>query len=414
MSRQLDDWLERYLQLTQSLESPMQYNIWCGISCIASCLQRKCYCDWGPMLSHSYPNLYIALVGPPGGKKGTAMRPAKVMLQDLEVKLCSDALGSSQALYQELSTAINSYPDYNGKETEHRSLSVWADEFAVFLSDKDPKLINSLTDLFDSPSQWKYFSLSRKEIALNHCWLNIIGAITPSLLQDRLSRESVGGGLVSRIIFVVGYGPEKLVALPFLSKEEIELHKMLFEDLQQISLLSGPFILTKPFLSDWVQWYEKESQNSAIENDKFLGYNSRRATHVKKLIMIISASENNKMEIKAHHLHKAVALMEHNEKEMTNAFQGIGRGQHSEVYSSILTYIEKKKSFSFNELSTAFQLDVLPHELETYLESMVTNKKIKRIQSTSNPNEIRFDVLHKIKEKKVPSILTKSVFKRLY
>jgi len=414
MSRQLDDWLERYLQLTQSLESPMQYNLWCGISCIASCLQRKCYCDWGPLVGCAYPNLYIALVGPPGGRKGTAMRPAKKFLQDLEVRLCSDSLGSSQALYQELSMAVSSYPDFYGKEKEHRSLSVWADEFAVFLSDKDPKLINSLTDLFDSPPQWKYFSLSRKEIALNNCWLNIVGAITPSLLQDRLSRESVGGGLVSRIIFVVGYGPEKLVALPFLSKEEIELHKMLFEDLQQISLLSGPFILTKPFLKDWAQWYENESQNSSIESDKFLGYNSRRATHVKKLVMVISASESDKMEIRSHHLHKAVALMEHNEKEMTNAFQGIGRGKHSEVYTSILSYLENKKSFSFNELAAVFQLDVLPHELETYLESMVTNGKIKRIQSTVNKNEIRFDVLHKIKEKKVPELLTKSIFKHIY
>jgi hypothetical protein len=392
----------------------MQYNLWCGISCIASCLQRKCYCNWGPLVGYAYPNLYIALVGPPGGRKGTAMRPAKTMLQDLEIRLCSDALGSSQALYQELSMAVSSYPEHNGKEKEHRSLSVWADEFAVFLSDKDPKLINSLTDLFDSPSNWKYFSLSRKEIALNNCWLNIVGAITPSLLQDRLSRESVGGGLVSRIIFVVGYGPEKLVALPFLSKEEIELHKMLFEDLQQISLLSGPFILTKSFLSEWAHWYENESQHSSIESDKFLGYNSRRATHVKKLVMVISASENDKMEIKAHHLHKAVALMEHNEKEMTNAFQGIGRGQHAEVYTSILSYLENKKSFSFEELSAVFQLDVLPHELETYLESMVTNGKIKRIQSASDPKKIRFDVLHKIKEKQVPKILTSSIFKHLH
>ena len=414
MSRQLDDWLERYLQLTQSLESPMQYNLWCGISAIASCLQRKCYCNWGPLVGYSYPNLYISLVGPPGGRKGTAMRPAKMMLQDLEIKLCSDSLGSSQALYQELSMATDTYPEHTGVLKEHRSLSVWADEFAVFLSDKDPKLINSLTDLFDSPNQWKYFSLSRKEIAINNCWLNLIGAITPSLLQDRLSRESVGGGLVSRIIFVVGYGPEKLVALPFLSKEEIELHKMLFEDLQQISILSGPFILTKGFLDIWPTWYEQESQASNIESDKFLGYNSRRATHIKKLVMIISASENDDMKIEARHLHKAVALLEHNEREMTNAFQGIGRGQHAEVYTSILSYLENKKSFNFNELATAFQLDILPHELEVYLESMVTNGKIKRIQSTANPNEIRFDVLHKIKEKKVPTILTNSIFKRLY
>ena len=126
--RQLDDWLESYLQYTKKSESPTQYHLWSGISAIASVLRRKCFCNWG-LRGYIYPNFYVALVGPPGGRKGTAMKIAKEMVQDLGIPTGSDSLGSIQMLYKEIKESEDNYQDYEGTIKVHKSLSIWSIEF---------------------------------------------------------------------------------------------------------------------------------------------------------------------------------------------------------------------------------------------------------------------------------------------
>jgi len=409
MSRHLSDWLEYYLKFTQETESPTQYHLWSGISAIASALRRKCYCNWG-LRGYVYPNFYIALVGPPGGRKGTAMRIAKKMLQKLEIPMGSDALGSIQILYKEISSAEDSYKEKNGVMKIHRSLSIWAEEFQVFLSDKDQMLLASLTDLFDCADSWRYSTLKRGIDDLSNCYLNIIGAITPSLLQAKLSMDAVGGGLISRIIFVVGYGAIKRIALPFLSKEDLELQKQLEEDLQTIGQLSGPFQLSSNFLNAWIDWYETISCVDAVDNEKFLGYNSRRALHINKLSMIISASESNEMIIEKRHFDKALAILEETEEEMPNAFYGLGRGAHSEIYTSFLRFLENHNTFTHEELLRAFQLDTLPVDMEQYVAMAKMTGRLKEVKSDTT---MMYESIHDIKEKKDKRYLKETLYQRM-
>jgi len=409
MTRHLSDWLESYLQFTQQAESPTSYHTWSGITAIASVLKRKCYANWG-LMGYIYPNFYVALVGPPGGRKGTAMKIAKSMLQQLEIKIGSDALGSTQILYKEIKDSEEEFIEFNGKTKKHKSLSIWSEEFQVFLSDKDPMLISSITDLFDCSDQWKYSTLSRGVDDLSNCFLNIIGAITPSLLQSKLSSDAVGGGLVSRIIFIVGYGAIKKRALQFLSDKEKALQKQLIEDLQQISILSGPFKLTNDFLNVFVDWYENTPSTDGVDVDKFMGYNARRALHIKKLCMIFSASESDEMSIESRHFKKALAVLEDVEKDMPNAFYGLGRGAHSEVYTSVLRYIENQDSFSWGDILAKFQLDTLPNELEQYLTMLESTNKIK---SEVSPTQTRYVVNQMKKVHKESSYLSKTLFKNM-
>ena len=293
MSRQLSDWLEYYMKYTQRTEPPELYHLWSGLTAISSALRRKCYCNWGALRGLIYPNMFVSLVGPPGGRKGTAMRIAKSFVQNLEIPLGADSLGSTQALYKELMDSEDSYIDPQGITRKHKSVSIWAEEFQVFLTDKDQMLIPSLTDLFDCANVWKYKTLARKTEDISNVWITIIGAITPDLLQAKLSHEAVGGGLISRIIFVVGQGPKQRKALQFLTEEEEEIQQMLENDLQEIANLSGQFTLSKEFLKAYVRWYEHEYDESGVPSDKFLGYNHRRPLHINKVCMLLSASESN-------------------------------------------------------------------------------------------------------------------------
>jgi len=390
MKRQLDDWLENYMRFTQRTEPPTLYHLWSGIVAISSALRRKCYCNWGALRGYVYPNLFVALVGPPGGRKGTAMKIAKTMVQKLDdVSLGADSYGSSQALYKGIINSEASYIERNGLAKKHKSLCVWAEEFNVFLSDRDMNLISSLTDLFDCADEWRYESLARKEEKISNCFLTIFGAITPSLLQAKLTQEAVGGGLLSRIIFVVGYGPIRRVALPFTSEEEEILNSKLNNDLQQIAQLSGPFKMENSFFKKYARWYENSTAADGIQDDKFMGYNSRRALHLNKLCMVISASENDDMLIKGHHFDKALAILEATEKEMDNAFYGLGLSDRTGVYAKFLDFVKSRKEFTWTELLQKLHQDINSiDELRGFIEIGVQSKLLKEEVSPTTSNYV--------------------------
>jgi len=83
--RECLDWIKTYLVYDEESESPTLFKVWMAIGTIASALERKCYIKW--KRDTIYPNLYIVLTGPPGCRKGTAMRPAKQFLDKIGVNL---------------------------------------------------------------------------------------------------------------------------------------------------------------------------------------------------------------------------------------------------------------------------------------------------------------------------------------
>ncbi len=409
MSRQLSDWLEYYMKYTQRTEPPELYHLWSGLTAISSALRRKCYCNWGALRGFVYPNMFVSLVGPPGGRKGTAMKIAKSFVQELDITLGADSLGSTQALYKEIIDSEDSYVDHKGLTRKHKSVSIWAEEFQVFLSDRDQMLIPSLTDLFDCADIWKYKTLSRKTEDISNCWITIIGAITPSLLQSKLSQDAVGGGLISRIIFVVGHGPKQRKALQFLTEEEEDIKTKLTNDLQEIANLSGQFTLDKSFLKAYVRWYEQEYDETGVPSDRFLGYNHRRPLHLNKVCMLVAASESNDMVLTDKHFEKALAIMQLTESEMPNAFYGLGLSSQANVYAKILSFIEEHESFDWTELCRTFHLDVDNiSQLRGYLE-MAEQSGIIKCEASATSS--RYKCISTKPSLRDPDFLNKTVFR---
>ena len=358
-----------------------------------------------------YPNLYIALVGPAAGRKGTAMRFAKDMILDIGIPLSCDSLGSVQALYAEINDAEDSFESPNGALLRFRSLAVWAEEFAVFLSHQDSTFTKAVTELYDAPKRWKYRSLGQGIKDLDNCCLNIIGAITPSLLQESLTATALGGGLFSRIIFVVGYGRSKKVALGFLSKEEITLQRQLYEDLQLIKQTKGQFTLTPEFMDAYVPWYESAAATNGVDSDKFDGYNGRRATHLKKLCMVYSVAESNNMLITKEHFQKALSTLEYTENEMGSAFYGLGRGLHADVQVDLMQFLQKEGTTTWDKVLGKFQLDVTPSDLLIFLGTLDTIKKIKTNVTVSGNNSYTW--IDKTTKSKGLASMNSSIFNKM-
>jgi hypothetical protein len=340
------------------------------------------------------------------------MNIGRYFMHALKVQLASDSLGSIQALYQEIMNSLQQTRLPNaGGVIEHRSLSVWSEEFQAFLGDTDPRLITNLTALFDSPKRWSYSTIARSVEDLSNCWLNIFGGITPSLLQENLTQASTGGGLISRIIFVVGYGREMKCPVPFLSAEDRKLQKMLLEDLAEIKTMSGPFLPTEKYVEEYTKWYMSPDETLGADSDKFVGYNSRRALHLRKLCMLLSASCDNKMTLTTHNLERAHHILKFTEREMPNAFFGIGRGQHAKTMMDIVRFVGDGGTVAKKDIIRRFQLDAMPLELESYIDALSVNGSIRC--HLGQGNKMMVSPIKKTLSTKTIEVMNKTVFSKM-
>lgn len=340
MPRNVDDWIKSYLTYTGNSEPPELYRLWTGVSTIAAVLQRKCFIQWGELTF--FPNLYVILVGPSGRtRKGTAMNVGSKFLRELGIKTASEAI-TREALIRELAKSEELYTEpKTGKNFIHSSLTVFSQELTVFLGYNNIVLMSDLSDWYDCKDEWEYRTKNMGEDLIVGVWVNLIGATTPDLIRSALPKDAIGGGLTSRTIFVFEEKKGKVVAAPFLSKDDQELRISLLEDLEDIHMMSGEFTVTEGFIETWIPWYKSNETNPPFHGDeRFDGYISRRQNHVMKLCMVLSAARRDDMVITKDIILDAVEILEKTEKKMHYTFTGYGLAENADLTSKIMGVIE--------------------------------------------------------------------------
>lgn len=357
MARNVQDWIEGYLQYTDNSEPPKLYREWTAISVIASVLERKCYLEWGELTF--YPNLYIVLVGPSGKcRKGTAMGVGAKFLRELGVEMAAEAI-TREALIQTLDRATKEEADAEtGDIYFHASLTIFSQELTVFLGYNNLQLMSDITDWYDCREHWTYRTKNMGTDEITGVWVNLIGATTPELIRSTLPQDAIGGGLSSRIIFVYEEEKGKTVAAPFLSEEDQLLRQDLFQDLGKIHMLRGRFDITEEFLEKWITWYEWQDDNPPFHDPNFQGYVNRRPNHILKLCMVMSAATREDMIITGSIFDRALGLLKETEKKMTRTFAGYGRSSRSEVMSLLMSAIAIEGQITKKELLKRFHQEI--------------------------------------------------------
>ena len=370
--RKTKNWIEAYLAYTNSTESPYLYREWSALSTVAAALQRKCYLEWG--LFDVYPNLFVALVGPSGTGKTVAMRPARDLLREIGVNIVAQRI-TPEGLYREMRKATIDYIDpKSNKVYLHSSLTVHSSELAVFLGYQNRQFISDLCDLYDCDDEWEY-KTKNPELTdkVYGVYLNILGGITPSVLQAVLPKEAIGGGLTSRIVAVYEEKPEKIVPIPFLTSEQTSLHDHLVSDLLDINQMAGKFRTTKEFIDKYIDWYIAAHKKKPFDNPQFDGYFTRRHLQVLKMSMIVSAAEGQDMIINEKHLRYATNLLQRTEVKMPHTFAGVGESRTAKALVSIMSYIGQMGETTEKELNRLFYSDAdrkTIHEILLQIEEM--------------------------------------------
>lgn len=385
--RQCKNWIDSYLEYSHNTEPPTSYHLWSAISLISACLQRKCVLKFGSLTI--YPNLYIALVGPPAARKGTAMNIAYPFLERLNIKVAAEAT-TRESLIQELMNSQDNDLDLKtGKRSFHCSLTIWAQELAVFIGYRQMQLISDLTDWYDCRNKWTYRTKHQGVDEILGVYVNLFGAITPDLLRATMPIDAIGGGLTSRIIFIFEWDKGKIVPFTTLDRR---LEQKLANDLEQIRMMSGEFTFTGGMKNAFVQWYQTHEDQLPFKDAKFDGYFQRRANHMFKLCMVMCASRTNDMVITEEDFLTSLTILNEAEKNMQNTFSGIGRASHADVLSKIMAEVTMAgaQGILVSEMLSIHRGDIDAQGLERVLQTLETMNFLDRKISANNDSRVYY------------------------
>lgn len=388
--RRLDDWITGWLKFQDNTEPPECFKEWVAISVIAAALQRKCVLDLGHEVF--YPNLYIVLIGPPGSRKGTAMKPGRNILMEKGIRLSADAT-TKEALIRALRQASGSTPNLEtGEVVGHASLTIYSEEMTVFLGYGNLDLMGYLNDWWDCKDIWEY---DTKNVELrdhvNAVWVNGLWATTPSILHLALPNEAVGAGLTSRIIFVYAEKAGKVVPFTFLTEEARNAREYLFADLEHIYRINGEFTYTKEFIDKYTDWRFYQEANPPFDDPQLRGYLAKRPAQILKLCMVFSASRSNDMIITGEIFDRSLSTIEKVEVNMPYIFSGYGESRDARVLSQVMQTVALagEKGVLFSALMDRFHRDADKDMMWRILRTLESMKYCRRdITDPTNPTII--------------------------
>lgn len=351
--RLCSDWIETFCEYVVDTETPRIFAKWSAIATIAGALRKKCWFQLGR--HKTYPNLYIILVAPPGGRKSVSLNYAKeLLIEGIPDVVISSESNTRESLLQDLELSATDAIMPDKTSFRYSALTVMSKEFEIFLGQKkeNAKMIVTLTDLYDcTDAVWKHRTKHSGNSTIPNVYLNLAGCTTPSSLASSFPTDAIGGGLTSRMLFIYCDKREKLVPVPEWTEKEDKYKKLLLKDIASIGSLTGIYNFTANSRKEYDNWYVEQTKAPRVCKDEtFAGWYERKPLFVQKLAIICQASQSDNFQIEWNIFERAILLVEEVEETMALAFRGVGRSDITADVDMIYTIISSRNYISDEEL----------------------------------------------------------------
>ena len=301
-----------------------------------------------------YPSFYIIYVGPPGViAKSTTIDIAADLLKAVPgIKFGPNAI-TWQALVTAFANASESF-EYQAEWHPMSPLTLIASELGSLLNLQDKDMVNLLIELWDGKKSYEKITKMSGNDIIEAPWINIQAGTTPHWIADNMPQAMIGGGLSSRCIFVYGDTKERYVAYvdEQVGLNDASLRTTLIEDLEQIAMLCGRFVITEDARAWGRDWYEKFWKDAASRMDDQMleGYAARKQTHLHKTAMVLSASRSDSLVIVKEDLELANLMLLDLEADMHRVFSRIGRTEDSMQAERFIEFIKRKGSIPYADV----------------------------------------------------------------
>lgn len=345
------------------------------------------------MGSDLFPNLYTILVGPPGIGKGQAMHPADQLLRavpDIHV-------GPSDMTSASLIDALNESPRRivllgDPPFVEFHSLIVISRELGVLVPAWEASLMNNLTDIYDG------FVVDQKRrgrdlrIKILYPQINLLGACTPSYLNEVMPAGAWDQGFISRTLLI--YSGDKVHRDPFAEESSSgvleRLHGDLLHDLKTIALEFGKMVFEKS-AAEAIQAWIKGGCQPEPQHQKLQHYNARRAAHLLKLCIISSIARSGNKLITLENYSEALNWLVEAETYMPDIFKSMVTGGDSSAMEETWNYVwtlfaKEKKPIAEHRIVHFLRERVPAHSVMRVLEIMVKSRMFEVVISDNRFN----------------------------
>lgn len=379
--RRLGNWVEAYEEFTEILPSPQIYRRWVAMFFLAAAMERKVWVR--TMGSPLYPGLFVILVGPPGIGKGQAIHPAEALLRDVP-DLCvgpSDMTSASliDALHESVRRKVLMG---NPPIIEFNSLTVISRELGVLIPAWETSLMNNLTDIYDGHTVDQKRRGKDLRIKILHPQINLLGACTPSYLNEVMPAGAWDQGFISRTLLI--YSGDKMLKDPFMEEGIAEhsnrLRNDLFHDLKTIALEYGQMSFSTPAANAIREWV-KSGLRPEPEHQRLQHYNSRRLGHLLKLCMISSISRSSDKVIGLEHYQEAMNWLTEAERAMPDIFKSMTSGGDSVAMEEAWSYVwvlfqKERKPIAEHRIVHFLRERVPAHSVMRVIDIMVRGRMI--------------------------------------
>ena len=352
MTRHFHDWLQAYVDYTSYTEAPTHMHFWSGVSAVAGALRRRVWIsqfefEW-------YPNFYIILVAPPGvvAKSTTADISMKLLRQVPGIKFGPDITSWPSLIeaFEESTEAFDIAQEWHVMSP----LTLVSSELGNLVDPNDRKLINVLIDLWDGKTgRIKKRTKNAGQNEIENPWINLIACTTPTWIAENVQEHMLGGGFISRCIFV--FADKKRKHVPYLDEaipdNVKKTREKLVQDLEKISLLAGEYKISEEARRWGRSWYEQHSSaaHAHLEKERFGGYLARKQTHIHKLAIVLAAANRDELVITAEDLSTAHSMVTDLEAEMAKAFSQLGQSETALYARKLVAFVAARRVVPYAE-----------------------------------------------------------------
>lgn len=353
-----------------------------------------------------YPNLYVLLVGAPAVRKSTAVKMIRnILAKKTRVRFApTDIAGQKQGLLTYLAEdfieddtpaehgtnrirvrsgldnalnidAILETEMTVGSPMDRSSVFVAADEFASFTGISSSPLFTALIELFDCPNEYTY-QLKKSSIYVADPTLQILAATTSSSLAQCLPPDIINQGFMSRVILVYSsYVGQRIARRTVGNPIDLKRVEDAFEWAYWIA--NGEMTETQEAMDFIDKLYLDNEVLGRIKDARLQYYANRRHAHLRKLTMVIAATEM-RTEITLADAELAHELLCLTEELMPEALGEYGLSPEHRVKQRIVDYlVAQDRQFTYSELYEQFQLDCPKRAtFNQAIQDLVESKKI--------------------------------------
>lgn len=382
-SRIYPNWIEAYLKYSSYSEAPDVFHFWTAVGTIAGALRRRVWIDQGYF--QWTPNCYIVFVAPPGivSKSTTASIGMNLLRQVPGINFGPDAM-TWQALITSLAGSAEQFVIDEQYHTMS-AITISSSEFGTLLNPQDREMVDALVSLWDGQvGTFEKKTKTMGEDKITNPWINLLACTTPAWIGGNFPEYMIGGGFMSRCIFVYAEHKRHLVAYPKgqLPPNFLEMQQNLVHDLELIaSQLAGEYVLS-PEAEKWgIDWYQKHYENPGdeLDRERLGGYIARKQTHMHKLAMIVAASRRDELIIEREDLVFALSQLNEVERHMNRIFSYINAPEARAAHR-LLEIIEAKHLVAKADLYSEVFHSYSYFDFSNAINGLIASGKVRQIQ----------------------------------